>query len=242
VFIQWKRGRDFWAGVLLGLGLFKFQFVAPFALVFMLRRKWRFVQGFLLTAAGLGVLSLIAVGWQGIWSYVRLLTHVSAGMENQFYGSYRDMPTVAAFVHALLGDILGGGRITAIAAAASAGLILWVAWCLKSAGAEGAAGDLMFAATIVVSLVTGAHMFMHDLSPLLLAMWLAVAHFPARERRALRTILGAALVLFWMPPLYIALVACHRGYLGLPVLIIFLGGVVAAANDRSNLRGRLAGD
>jgi len=47
-----KNGRDFRAGAILGLGLFKFQFIVPFALIFLLRRRWKFMRGFVATAAG----------------------------------------------------------------------------------------------------------------------------------------------------------------------------------------------
>ena len=38
-FIALKRGDDLRAGAILGLGLFKFQFILPFALIFLLRRQ-----------------------------------------------------------------------------------------------------------------------------------------------------------------------------------------------------------
>jgi hypothetical protein len=39
-FIQLRSGCDFRAGAILGLALFKFQFVIPLALIFLLQRKW----------------------------------------------------------------------------------------------------------------------------------------------------------------------------------------------------------
>ena len=36
----------FAAGVALGLALLKFQFAVPFAVIFLLRRQWRFLGGF----------------------------------------------------------------------------------------------------------------------------------------------------------------------------------------------------
>ncbi len=68
-FIQLRSGRDFRAGAILGLALFKFQFVVPLAVIFLLQRKWRFMKGFLATGTVLGVLSLVAVGFAGGYCY-----------------------------------------------------------------------------------------------------------------------------------------------------------------------------
>jgi Glycosyltransferase family 87 len=225
-FISMKQRRDYRAGAILGLGLFKFQFILPFALIFLLWRQWRFLKGFLATAAGLGVLSLLAVGWTGIWSYIHLIVSIVRHPDNVTYGAAIDMGTVQGFVHALLGKVLGRPVISLLVAAISVSLIGWSAWHWRTTDATGRARtfDLMFAVSVVVALVTGFHMFTHDLSPLLLAMLLVAAHFPGSSRPALRLTLGTALVLFWIPPLYFALVAWHCMYLWFLVLAVFMVG------------------
>ena len=236
-FIALKQGRHFRAGAILGLGLFKFQFILPFALMFLLRRQWRFMKGFLATAAGLGVLSVGAVGWPGIWSYIHLLVSVVRHPDNVTYGAAVDMGTVQGFMHALLGKVLGHSTISLLVVAISAALIGWSAWRWRAAddGERGRTFDLMFAVSVVAALVTGFHMFTHDLSPLLLAMLLVAAHFPGSNRPALRLTLGGALVLFWIPPLYFAMVAWHCMYLWFPVLAAFLLGTLRLALNVSSL-------
>src|SRR6266566_6535050 len=56
-FLALERGREFLAGVLLSLGLFKFQIVLPIAVLFLLWKRWRFSAGFSISAAGLVVSS-----------------------------------------------------------------------------------------------------------------------------------------------------------------------------------------
>jgi Glycosyltransferase family 87 len=238
-FIALKRGCDFRAGAILGLGLFKFQFILPFVLIFLLRRQWRFLKGFLATAAGLGVLSVVAVGWPGIWSYIHLLVSVARHPDNSTYGAAIGMGTVQGFVHALLGKVLRRSAISLLVAAISAALIGWSAWRWRAADdrERGRTFDLMFAVSVVVALVTGFHMFTHDLSPLMLAMLLVAAHFPGSDRLALRLTLGAALVVFWIPPLYFALLAWHCVYLWFPVLAIFWLGTLRLALNGSSLLG-----
>src|SRR5262249_32648871 len=65
VLVTLRRGKQLAAGAALGMGLFKFQFVLPFLLIFVLRKKWRFVAGFCTTAFILGLLSVAATGPKG---------------------------------------------------------------------------------------------------------------------------------------------------------------------------------
>jgi hypothetical protein len=241
-FINLKRGSDVTAGLCLGLGLFKFQFVLPFVLIFFLRRKWRFLAGFLLTATVLGLLSLIAVGWQGVLRYIQLLLKVGSNPGNLSYGSAPDMGTLQGLIYAILGHRVSAGVVNSIVAAISMVLILFTAWCWRQRDRRRAdtSFDLMFAGALAVSLVTGLHMHTHDFSPLLLALFLVAAHFPGRDRLALRLALGITLVLFWIPPLYFALVAWHGLYLMSPVLIVFALSALQLA--RSATEGRLTGE
>jgi hypothetical protein len=231
-FIQLRGGRDFRAGAILGLALFKFQFVIPFALIFLLQRKWRFIKGFLATATALGVLSFVAVGWHGIINYIRLLVGIAAHPANASYGSAIGMATVQGFMQPLLAGVLGHAAVSLIVAGVSLFLILWTAWRWRKAGlaADRRTFDLLFAAAIVVSLVTGFHMFTHDLSPLMLAMLLVAGHFPGRSHTLLRLVLGTTLGLFWIPPLYLALLARHCVYLWFPVLTVFMIGTFKLAD------------
>jgi len=240
-FLSLKRGHDLKAGWWLGFGLLKFQFVLPFALIFLFRRKWKFLAGFLLSATLLGVLSLIAVGWQGVLGYVDLILNISRKPANVSYGSAVDMPTLHGFVYAILGNTMSLGALTLVVAVISVFMILLTAWSWVRADRRNPARafDLMFSAVLTVSLMTGLHMFTHDFSPLMLAMLLAAKHFPGQGRPALRLVLATALVLLWIPPVYFALVAWHGLYLMFPILLVF--GVSMLYLAQSPASGILAG-
>jgi len=218
-----KRGRNFLGGVYLGLGLFKFQFIVPFALIFLLLKKWRFLAGFLLSAVTLGAISLIAIGWQGVLAYVRLLLNIGSHPGNVSFGSALDMPTLEGFVYAILRHIAGSKTIGIVVATLSLVLIVYTVWRWRKRDDERleSSFDLMFAAAVAVSLMTGVHMFTHDFSPLMLALLLAIAHFPGRTNPGLRLALGTTMVLFWLPPLYFVLVAWHWLYVMFPLLLVF---------------------
>jgi hypothetical protein len=235
-FVQLKQRRDLAAGILLGLGLFKFQFVLPLTLIFLLRRQWRFLAGFSLSGAFLGALSLVAVGWKVIFSYERFLSLVAGDPHNASYGNAIGMATVQGFFNAVLGPYLDNRAIGALVALTSLGLIIYTArrW-QRLVGREDRpqADDLMFAGAVAVSLATGFHMFTHDFSPLALSLFLMAAHFPRPRRRALRYFMGLTLALFWTPPLYFGLLAEHSVYLIFPLLMAFAFGAFVLAGEPS---------
>jgi len=230
-FIQLRGGRDFWAGVVFGLALFKFQFAIPFMLILLLQRKWRFMKGFAVTATTLGALSVVAVGWGGIMSYIHLLAGIAAHPENASYGSAIGMATVGGFVNPLLGKALRHIAASWIVASVSIFLLVWTAWRWSKAGfaSDQRTFDLMFAAAVVASLATSLHMFTYDLSPILLAMLLTARYFPGRRHLILQIVLGTALLMLWMPPLFFLLLALHWFYLFFPVLMLLLFGIFKLA-------------
>jgi hypothetical protein len=61
--------RPFLAGLLISLGLMKFQIAIPIILLFLFWKKWRFISGFLTGAVGLLIVSVVLVGIAGVSSY-----------------------------------------------------------------------------------------------------------------------------------------------------------------------------
>lgn len=217
-----KQGRDYRAGLYLGLGLFKFQFVLPFVCIFALRRKWTFVRGFLSSMAAFGLLSLVAVGWQGCIAYLRLLLRVAGSPANKSYGAASDMATIQGLVHATLGRFSPGWMVTLLVVMASLSLVGCIAWKWRKCSPQPSSpsSDMLFAASLGVALLTGFHMFTHDLSPLMLPLMLVMARLPGQSQ-ALRLMGGASLVLLFTPPLYLVLISRHCLYLLVPILLTF---------------------
>ena len=232
-FVAVQRGRDFHAGVALGLGLLKFQFVIPFLIIFLLRRKWAFVRGFIACASFLGILSLIAVGWRGLADYLHLLASVASHPANVSYGQATDMATFHGFLHATIGAAMGGSIVLLIVVAMSTFLVAWTAWQwnrIERLSNRQNIG-LMFGAAIVISLITGSHMFTHDLSPMMVTLLLALNGVAESSDRGLKVILFACITLFWIPPLYFVLLGQHRMYLLFLLLIVFALGIMKLAQN-----------
>jgi Glycosyltransferase family 87 len=228
VFIELQQDRQLTAGFWLGLGLLKLQFILPFAFIFLVRRKWRFLLGFTVSSCLVLVLSIIAVGWNGIVGYIRLLSDVNNNPQNLSYGSATDMPTIYGFIHAILGREIPPRGLNLIVACLSLALLALVGRKWQSV-ANCKSNELMFAAAIANSLLAGSHMFTHDFSPLLLALFVAGANFPQQQYRGLRFALGATMVLFWTFAIYFLCVAWHCLFLMSPILLLFAFSVMLAA-------------
>jgi hypothetical protein len=227
-----KRGQQYAAGVALGLGLVKFQFVLPFVIIYLMRRRWRFLVGFSTAALALALVSTIGVGWNEITDYARFVVTIGNNPQNISYGSGVDMPTIHGFVYAILGKHLAATQLNILVAFLSISLLSWLAIRWPS---NDQSFNLMFAAAIAASLLCGSHMFTHDFSPLILAMLLVVVHgsvFPSAGwgPTLACTSIRLAVILFWTFPVYFLFVKWHCLYLMGPVLFLLVWGTVHATS------------
>ena len=230
-YINLKQERDFRAGLLLGLALFKFHLVLPFVAIFLLMRKWRFVEGFSVSAALLGALSLLVGGWRGILSYGRFLSVIARSPRNVTTGLAVKMATIQGFANSTLGRRLAPSTIGLIVTIASVIVLLFAVWSWRRVGDDRSkpSFDLMFAAAIVASLMVGFHVLPYDLSLLMLSILMVMKHFPNGERKGLRFVLGTAMVLLWIPATYIGLLGAQSVYLMFPLLLLFGSATLALA-------------
>jgi hypothetical protein len=227
-FVKLRHEKEFSAGMWLALGLFKFQFVLPFAFIFLLRKRWRFVAGFGASSAFLILISSFAVGWKGIVDYGRFLLAISGNPQNLSYGSAVDMPTLYGFVYAVVGRRINHMELNVIVAMLSVLLLGFIVLYWQS-HEEHNSSDLIFGSAVAASLLSGSHMFTHDFSPLALALFIAAANFPDRLHQKLRWTLIATVVLFWTFPIYFLFVAWHCLYLLCPVLLLFAFSTLLAS-------------
>jgi hypothetical protein len=229
-----RRGAEFWSGCVLGLGLFKFHFVIPVALVFLLRRKGRFSAGFLLVAVVLFITSVALVGWGGILrypAYVWALDH-KPGMG---VTTWAKMPNLRALMTAVSpGHVLSAPIEWLWGATACLG-VSGVAWFWGSGDAGGkremqiAAG---FSLAIVVTLLTSYYAYPYDLNLLLVPILLlggAVLRRPEFRGWPRGLFIGAVGFLLLTPLFWILVLFTHQFYwvalLPLMMLTVALAGM-----------------
>jgi hypothetical protein len=224
-----KCKKDFRAGAILGMGLFRFQLVLPFALICLLRQKWKMMGGFATVASLLGLLSIVVAGPSGLLSYYQLLLHVIKHPADPAYVAIQpyDMPILRGFLSVLLTGRIGEKWTNAAVAVVSALLILFTAWRWRQQDRrEGDASlGLAFAAAVAVALMTGFHLYVYDLSLLLPAVLLALGSSQWSERSGWNHVLNISIGILYLPPLYFLLSNRSQRYL----LFIPLAGFAIAA-------------
>jgi hypothetical protein len=170
-----ERDRDWTAGLLVGLGLFKFQIVIPIALLFLIWRRWRFSAGFALSAALAGSVSFWLVGFAESEIYVRSLVSMNlAGIPavNQFRFPIPrgQMANLSGLIFGLANAHLSEFWMKAGTVAASALVLLLVAAIAH--GKQRRADALLIA--ITASTVVSYYLLLHDLSVLLIPVALTL--------------------------------------------------------------------
>lgn len=201
VFSALATGRNFAAGLCLGLALFKFQLVLPFVLVLLVRRQWRAVAGFVVAAFGLLVLSAAVVGWSGVMAYPGFVLGLSrsgaqAGIDPRAMPNLRGL--VAGALH------LAGLPATVLIIALSIALLALAAhWWRVQPRRQFMLG---FSLCLTVTIITSYHMLTHDLSLLILAILLLAELLVSGEIVGpARRILVASLAVLFLTPLYAVL-------------------------------------
>jgi hypothetical protein len=186
-FLALKRRWDYLAGLVLGLGLYRFQILLPFAFVFLLRRRWKLFAGF--TTMGLAELLISAamVGWAGLVHYLEVLVKVggtSAGPWVDPTATVQAMPSLHGAFNTLLGSVLPHKLLFLSVFVATLFLLGWAAWEFKSLDhPEDPAFNLEFCLATIAALLASYHVFFSELSPLLVAGFLMLAYEAARKRK-----------------------------------------------------------
>ncbi len=160
-----QKGADFRSGIFLALGLFKFTLTLPVFFVLLLRRKFRFMVGFLIAAAVLFGLSILVSGTATALAYPKYLwtlnQSAAAGLT-----TVRIMPNLRAlfaqfgFAGSGANWVLGGVALIALLATA----LLWD-FGERHRRPYFPAG---FSLSIVVTLLTSYYIYNYDLSLLLI--------------------------------------------------------------------------
>ena len=192
-----QRNADLQAGCWLALGLFRPQIVLPLVLLVALQRGWRLVSGFAAVGAGLGLVSVMMVGWRAVLQYPEFVRQAERALVDP--AAVLRMPNLHGLL-ATVGPSLGASDcwINGLTAVVSI-VLIGVTTRLWSSG-RASVFDLGFSMVLVTAVLVSYHAFDYDLTLLLLPMAL-VADFVFRggERRSglsLALLLPIALLLF----------------------------------------------
>ena len=178
-----EQRRDLGAGVLVGLGLFKFQLAIPIAALLFIWRRWRFCAGFVFSGTVLALISLWITGTPETVAHIRSLLSVGAGFgpaPEQFRVPLRVtmMANLRGLVLGIAGTYLARRTITVLAVGASA-IVFFIVGILFH-GRRYQRDTLLIA--ITTSLLVSYYLFVHDISVLLIPIVIVLDRFVGEEQ------------------------------------------------------------
>ncbi|HTZ97492.1 MAG TPA: glycosyltransferase family 87 protein [Terriglobales bacterium] len=217
------RRADFRAGVWLGLGLFKFNLILPFALPLLLVNRKKLAAGFLSVALALLLLSVVVFGWRILLIYP---AYVWSAEHEKAYPWNRPSvhpPNLRGLSYAFTSDPLLGRSVLVLLSAVVLFAIILVWHTLPSRS-----GSLQraFAIGILGAVLLSFHVFIHDLSVLLLALVAVVEYLSHRPifERWVKVSLYSCMAILFCSPLYLLLFFRFRRleWMALILLVLFV--------------------
>ena len=165
-----NRGREFAAGFLIAVGLFKFQLVVPVALLFLLWRRWRLVAGFSLAAGSAVSVSVWLTGISQSWAYVRVLQSMSihSGSAAERLKNILEpntMPNLRGLLFGFMDGHVTNLWLQVLTIILSLAVLAWIASISRRRNAT----DLLLVA-ITASALASYHILIQDMSILLLPL------------------------------------------------------------------------
>jgi len=159
-----KAGRDFASGLVLGLGMFRFQMVIPLVVLLCFARKWKLLAGFAVTCFGVAAMSIATTAPASWMSYPQYLLAMSAGSqiesERLAHAIYPEaMPNLRGLFHFSLGERVSGAALQILTGVTSAALLGWA--IVKR---------LPFELMVIVAVLVSYHGQIHDSVLLLLPL------------------------------------------------------------------------
>ena len=227
-----ERGADLASGSWLALGLYKYQLVVPFILLWLLRKK--LIGGFLFVAAILGFISLAIVGWPSFLRYPRYVW----GTEHDLKYGFNTLPGLTTNLRGLISGMVPAAhpRIEAslIAFFSAIVLLLMIYAAGKSSSDDSKARRALFALGLVGTVLLSYHLYVHDLSLLFLAIVLVLeillSDIPMPNWT--RTTLYVSIALLFCSPLYLVLTLRYEQLRLLAiVLLAFFVGLLSLINS-----------
>lgn len=174
-----RADREGLAGIVLGLGTFRFQLVLPIAMLYLIWKKWRVVGGFIASAVLAATMSIGVAGLDSIRAYPALLRQISLGLSSGAESISlsvwpEQMPNIRGLFSLLFSHTMSHSAVQVLVIAASVSLWVWAT-----------VRKLPFESCVVVAFLTGYHGNLHDCALLLIPLASAWKDFPSIPTSAL---------------------------------------------------------
>ena len=172
-FINLARGRAWMAGSALALTTYKPQLALVMIVILAItsERRWRILTGFLQTCIGVVALSVALVGWRTYAAYLGVVCSFAAGFDDA-KSRTNLMPNLRGLIYDISGSRLSHPAFVLLVGVISVLFVLAVLWA--SGGKRGTTQEmhLQFALAVTVTQIVSYHGFLHDMTVLLLPLYL----------------------------------------------------------------------
>ncbi len=234
-FLALKRRRNYVAGLALGLGLFRFEILLPFVFIFLLRRRWKLFAGFCTVGTVLLAVSAALVGWTGLVAYVRTLIEVGGAAAGPWAdrSSASMMPCLRGAFDSLLGGVIPHNFLFPAILAATFFLLGWAARKFKDIDRPAdPAFDLEFSLAVIAALLSGYHVFIGQLTPLIVVGFVILAYEAVRPRQGILGNRRGTVLLLLIFGVVAGVAAVHSQAFSVEVVVL-LGVMVWLARESS---------
>ena len=173
--LAWRfltRDRIVLTGLILSLGLFKFNLFLPLALILTVWKGWKLAAAFTMGALCAALSSLALAGTSGTASFLRLLRNGSlltshdSFTQSTFATFPMAMGNLYGLVHALAHLWLGPGTVAGITFAISLAVLFLACMSVRRQADD----RILFSIAILSALLVSHHLNVHDLTLLLLPL------------------------------------------------------------------------
>ena len=229
-FVCLKKNRFPAAGVWLALGLLKFHLVLPFVVLLLVEKKTRkLLYGFLPAAAALALISLATVGGAALRAYPQYVLYLERNLPQSAIVP-SDMPNLRGILYLFMASKPYFG---ATLLASSAIVFLFAAWRLRGNGNLRLL-NLKFSLAVVATVLVSYHALRHDLSILVLPIFLLADELLDENRLGRWPIVAAVTAMVFFSPLQLVL-SMRYNLLGIfgGVLVLCLFGIAQLISLRT---------
>ncbi len=217
-----ERGSDLASGTWLALGLYKYHLVVAFVLPLWRRKK--LIVGFVSGTTIVALVSLAITGWSSLMRYPSYLW----GTEHDLKYGFNNLPGLIANLRGLVSGIVPNSdsqlQIGLTALLSAIVLLTMIYAGGKALAADYADRQALFALLLVGTTLTSYHLYVHDLSPLFLALVLVLEILLSRPAipKSTKTILWACVATLFFSPLYLVLSLRYRQLRLMAIVLVVL--------------------
>jgi len=172
-FVNLVRGQAWIAGSALAFTIYKPQLALAMIAILAItsEKRWRILAGFIETCLGLAALSIAMLGWRACAAYPAFVERFAADFDD-VKSRTETMPNLRGLMYPIFGTHLSHPVFVLLVGAVSVLFVLAALWASRGKCGTVQGKHLQFALAVTVTEIVAYHGFLHDMTVLLLPLFL----------------------------------------------------------------------